>query len=164
MPSRILPELTNSLAVRLTRIEKELRWLRRRVRFPGRTRYKFVESVVTSNSTPSSGVVATSIDLEPGAWKIEARTQINPPQNASLTMIPWAYDMDGHEIDEINLTGRLGYAAWLSTVAGTFSVPLTVVGFGRWPEGGRIDLQFHAAGGASPLIGWEQVFLIAVPL
>lgn len=164
MPFRDLPEQSNSLSKRLEKIEKQLRWLRKRVRFPGKSRFVFLESITTSNSTPSSGVVAASIDLEPGTWKIEGRAQLNPPQNASLTMIPWAYDHDGISMDDLNFTGQLGFGAWLTTAAGTFAVPLTVLGIGTWPTGGRVDLQLHASGGASPLIGWEQLYLIAIPL
>lgn len=159
-----LLEQKRAFIQRIIEVEKSLRFLQKRVRFPGKVKYAQTPTVVTNNPTALAGFTALSLDLAPGTWTIEARSQMIAPQNVNMTMIAKGFDTGGNEIAELNDEFNLGYAEWLSSATTTFTVPASSFGVGTWPEGGRVDLTLHVSGGAAASVTWEHVWLSATPV
>lgn len=165
MPSRNLPEATRAREQLDRRLLRRIRFLERRVRYPGRLRSVQVGGGgFVPIPVPSTEYVYASLDLPAGRWKIDSVANYLASGVLHVEIYPLGYDRDGVPTTEQNENHELGYGQWFADSGAEYRVTTPTIGSGVWPDGGRVDLTISVTSPFTPALDLEVSWLFATPI
>jgi hypothetical protein len=159
---RQLLEVRRAFTQKIAKLERDMRFLKRRVQFPGAVCSR--RRVDIGPRIPSTDRALISCDLAPGRWRIDFTAQVHPTANCSITFQALGYNPDGGATTAQNDAFALGWASFLSTTGDVVTLPMAGHGIGDWPTGGRVDLALTVSGGTVSVLTIDVLSLIATPV